>query len=359
MDEAQVSKYADIKQDGSILLGEHTVCDGANYGRQIGVFTHIHRDHTDLLGKAMQECSQIYVSKPTLEMLSALEQDYTDHVSAECYFKGRHIRALDYESSKRPRIDEFSPKSDYADKITLYQSHHILGSAQVLVKTADGTEIAYTGDFGIDAKPIPCDILVLDSTHGNPMFDAPVDQPSLERRLKECVDEEIQNGKNILIRAHRGRLQYTMHLLHKFLPDRVKFLAHPNDIRLVQVYKKYGMDIRDCIDYTSGYGQDIRESGSLYVEFRTHGYGRGIFDAKKTAVFNLGGWFLGGGTTIRSNGEYNLEFMDHANYATILEYVRSAGPQWVVTDYVRGRQGLGLAEAIRNMGIRAIARPME
>ena len=53
MNEDTARKYARIKQDGSILLGDNTVCDGADSDRGIGVFTHIHRDHTDLFNKAM------------------------------------------------------------------------------------------------------------------------------------------------------------------------------------------------------------------------------------------------------------------------------------------------------------------
>ena len=356
MSVADELQHVDIMHDGSILLGEHTVCDGANYGRHIGVFTHIHRDHTRLLDRAMQECSNIYVSRPTLEMLAAMEQDHTNHVTAEAYFRGRHIHALDYGVTIRPRIDEFAPRSDYADSITLHQSHHILGSAQVLVTTTNGTRIVYTGDFGNNARPIPCDILVLDSTHGNPMFDAPVDEESLENRLLEFVDAEIQRGRNIMIRAHRGRLQYTMHLLHEFLPDKVEFLAHTNDIQLIPVYRRYGMNIRECIDYTSEYGQDIRESSALYVEFRTDRHR--TLNSENMAIFNLGGRNLGGGNVIRTNGEYNLEFMDHANYPSILAYVQAANPQFVITDHTRGRQGQGLVNAIETLGIDAITRPI-
>ncbi len=361
MDEDEVSQYVDIKPDGSILLGESTVCDGANHGRKIGVFTHIHWDHTQLLDKAMHECSQIFVSKPMLEMLSALDQDASQNVSSECYFKSRHIEALDYNSPWRPRIDQFSNTSNFGDTITLHESHHILGSAQVQIKTNDGVKIVYTGDFGQDAKPIPCNILVMDSTHGNPMFDAPVHTESLERRFVGLVNEEIQHSKKILIRAHRGRLQCAMHLLHKELPDQIKFLAHPNDKKLIPVYRKYGMDIRDCIDYTGIVGQDIRESGATYVEFRTHGSGHSALEGKseEMAVFNLGGRFLGDGTTIRKNGAYHLEFMDHANYSSIIDYVKRSGAEHVVTDYTRGGQGEKLANAIRDMGIGATALPMK
>lgn len=359
MDEDTALKYADIKQDGSVLLGEHTVCDGANHGRSIAVFTHIHKDHTRLFDSAVQTCHQIYVSPPTFDMLAVLEQEFTQDLSPQCYFRGRHVEPLDYETPRRPALDPMAEECGYGDKITLYPSHHMLGSAQVLVETTSGMRIVYTGDFGTGASPIPCDILVMDSTHGSPMFGAPADTPSLERRLADYVDEEIQNGKNILIRSHRGRLQYTMHLLDKKLPGSVKFLAHKKDIGLASVYRKYGMDIRDCMDYNDIEGQDVYEHGALYVEFRTHGSAKNVQEGtERMMVFNLGGRFLGGGTTIKKNGDYHMEFMDHADYAAITEYVRKSSPEYVVTDYARGRQGKKLAEAIQDMGIGAVARPI-
>ena len=224
----------------------------------------------------------------------------------------------------------------------------------------NGKRIVYTGDFGRGAKPIPCNILVMDSTHGDPMFSASVDPESLERRLVEYVDEEIQNSKNILVRAHRGRLQYTMHLLDRALPKEMRFLAHQTDINLIPVYRKYGMQIRDCTSYESEEGRNIQEGNAPYVEFRTHGRGSNFLEGSdKMAVFNMGGRFLGGGTTIRTNDSYHLEFMDHADYDSVIEYVRGAEPQYVVTDYARGKQGKKLAEAIeQGLGIKAIARPI-
>jgi len=54
-----------------------------------------------------------------------------------------------------------------------------------------------------------------------------------------------------------------------------------------------------------------------------------------------------------------MEFMDHADYGSIIDYVKKAEPQYVVTDYVRGSMGENLAEAIREAGIDAVARPMD
>jgi len=51
--------------------------------------------------------------------------------------------------------------------------------------------------------------------------------------------------------------------------------------------------------------------------------------------------------------------MDHADYGSIIDYVKKAEPQCVVTDYVRGSRGENLAEAVRETGIGTVARPMD
>jgi len=109
------------------------------------------------------------------------------------------------------------------------------------------------------------------------MFEMPADPESLGRRLSEYVDEEIQKSKGIIIRAHRGRLQEAMHLLGRQLPDEVRFLAHPTDIRLVPTYRKYGMWIRDCISYESEDGRDTQEGGPRTQSSGPTGAGRGFW----------------------------------------------------------------------------------
>ena len=133
-----------------------------------------------------------------------------------------------------------------------------------------------------------------------------------------------------------------MHLLSNAIPRQIKFLCHPTDHKLIKVYEKYGMRIRKCVSFKSGIGEDIHEGNTQYVEFRSHGQGEHFLeDTDKMTVFNMGGRYLGGGTVIKHNPscDYNLEFMDHADYNSIIEYVRKADPKYVVTDHVRGKQG--------------------
>lgn len=365
MDEDAVREYADIRQDGSVLLGNHTVCDGADHGRSICVFTHIHRDHVRLFDPSLVESAEIYVTRDTLDMLAAIKrvEDDCNEDEAKEYFEDRNIVALEYGRRVLTRLDPFSTEPGTGDAITLHESGHVLGSCQVVVDAEDGTRIAYTGDFGGGARPpAGCDILVMDSTHGHDRFGARADVGHLEGELVRYVRREIEESKNVVIRAPGGRLQYTMHLLHKSLGNDVSFLTDPKNEALATVYRDRGMDIRRCVIQNSDDGAAIRDGGGACVEFKSPRSGAGTSegDADKTAVFRLGGSYLGGGTTIRKNGGYRLEFMDHANYPDIIRYVKEANPKYVVTDYVRGRQGANLAEAIqRELGIRAIPLPMD
>ena len=51
----ELQNYAKITENGSILLGNNTVVDGYQHGREIGVFTHIHSDHTNFFVRSLHE----------------------------------------------------------------------------------------------------------------------------------------------------------------------------------------------------------------------------------------------------------------------------------------------------------------
>ena len=50
-----------------------------------------------------------------------------------------------------------------------------------------------------------------------------------------------------------------------------------------------------------------------------------------------------------------LSFMDHADYDSIIKYVRKADPKYVVTDHVRGKQGEKLAKDLEGRGFKTIS----
>lgn len=357
MNKTDVKHYASINPDGAVLLGNHTVCDGASFGRKIGVFTHIHDDHIGMFNKAMHNCSSVFMTKPTYDMLAALQMSYSHNMDPNLYFKGRHVYALDFNEPKRPGLEKQSSDLSYGDALTLYQTNHVLGSAQVLLKTDDGTRIVYSGDFAVGTKPVPCDILVLDPTHGDPTFNTMVERASLENRLVEFVDEAIRNNNGVVVHAHIGRLQETMHLLSKRLSKQVKFLSSQKNIRLAGVYKNYNMPSRDLVDVESVEADIIREREPPYVRFES---GRRSTDEdlvkavwKNEVMFSIGGSRLESGTVIKpdKDGNYKLEFMDHANFDYIINFIKESKPKWVLLDHTRGKQVEKLAKHLHDRDI--------
>ncbi len=361
----RLSKYAEITSEGTILLGEHTVVDGHHYGKEIGIVTHVHMDHIQDLTQTLHECSQVYMSPPTLDLLAA-RKGHEYNVSGEAYFRGRHIHRLDFGKPLRPKIHTREPGSanQYADRITLFHTQHILGSAQVLIETSDGKRIVYSSDFTQPGtKPIECDVLVLDATHGSPRFDTLVDAPSLENRLLEYIDHEIQDGNSVCIRAHAGRLQYIMHLLSGRFPD-VPFITSAENMRMAKVYDKYGFGIKELmLDDTLKSRELIMAESALFIEFKGVSSSQSEAEmADRVAVFHLGG-IPGSKTAIRisdtNSKHYRLELADHASYSQILQYVKDCNPKLVITDSYRSKKHcVELANTIRErLKIDAIAQP--
>jgi len=371
MSKINLLKYASIGEQGSINLGKNTVVDGYKHGREIGIFSHIHYDHIELFTFAMHECSAIFLSPPTFDLLAALQQEEGDTVSAETYFGGRHIHRLDFDDPFIPKkhLRKFNLKKTFSDSITLKKAHHILGSSQVLVNTDDNKAIVYSSDFSYPkTKPIKCDVLVLDATHGDPMFNAAVDVASLENRLVDLVDQEIEANHPICIRSHTGRLQYIMSLLSKRIAKNIKFLSTGKNRKLVSIYRKYKMPIRKILDSKTFDGENIIEGAYPFIEFKTIPEAKSITEMDHRAkVFHLGGIYLGGQTTIKQNLDklgkldeenYYLEFGDHGNYSNILKYVKKCSPELVITDKYRSKWGEKLAKKINEeLGIVSVSQP--
>lgn len=340
-------RYSRLLDDGSILMGDSVVCDGYDEGRTTGVFTHIHTDHIAKFSKALGRCDKILASNATYKMLVALQGE-----------------PLKYHANLIP-VDFNSPYyNKYDEKITLYPSNHILGSSQVLVETSKNLRILYSSDFNFpEMSVIHCDILVLDSTHGDPRFDSIAEHESLERRLVDLVKEEIESGRPVMIRSHRGRMQYVMSLLHRNLIGDVKFLADEKDLKLAQIYNEFGLLIREIIKVNNNpAAYRIRDDRGPYVWFHTISGPQTPEEESGMRTIRLSSDVrLLGGAALKehSANNFSIEISDHASFSNILKYVKAVNPQVVITDNARTKSGVTLADKIREIGIVAHASPSQ
>ena len=344
MNNDELFSQVKITESGAVCLGKSLVCDGFEHGYHAAAFTHIHSDHISNSFETCMHQYMVHTSKITGDLLEAITKDT---------YSGRtQFNRIDYDC---PQSIKFNDRGDY---LTLLESKHMLGSSQVLLETHDNLKLFYSGDISPDDHPPKCDVLAIDSTHGDPRFDKIIDNNSLERRMSDIVVESIDNKKPVCIHAHRGQLQNIMHVLSKdsrILPD-VKFLASNTDLQVADVYSRYGVKIKRIVDLQSYEGENITHNDYPWVEFRsTLQYTRPEKRGQMTSIQICGGF---GNATIRHDGDKHwIASNSHAEFSELLRYVEKADPQIVVVDNYRTSLGKTLADKINEIGYTARAMP--
>jgi len=334
MESDDLFKQVRITPEGAICLGDKIlVCDGFDSGYKAAVFTHIHSDHIDGGFGTCMHHYPVYVSKITKDLLAAANDD--------TYVRRTQLRVIDYNTPQR--IDADGGEPTYLE---LIPSNHMLGSSQVMLQSKN-TNILYSGDISSRDRAPKCDVLVLDSTHGNPKFNKRIDSSSLERRLTEEVLKNINRKKPVCIHAHRGKLQDLMSILsnHPDIPPNIKFLSDAANKRIAQVYDKYGATIRDIEDRNSDEGETTRLEDYPWIEFK--GNLKKTWEEKNQRAYSIFCTGKPGNYTMQQNdNDAWIASDEHAEFDELLNYVKAVDPCVVVTDNSRSKNGETLASSI-------------
>lgn len=337
-----------ITNTGAIGLGKSVVCDGFVPGYRAAAFTHIHSDHLSGDFEACMHRYNVYMSKVTADLFEALK--------GEKFGMRTQFHALDYDSK---RLIKLNGDGDY---LVLKESKHVFAASQILLHTHDKLSIMYSGDVSPYDEPERCDILVVDSTHGDPKYDKVLHEQSLDGRFLDFVSEQIERGRPVAVHAYRGKLQYLMHVLseHGPIPDSVAFMASKHDINMARVYRSYGKHIRDLMDMKKPQAYRVFASPYPWIEFHASGRRTNRERSNKVASVSMMG---------KPDDEAMIDYGDdkvwiapttHAEHTGLLDYVKKANPGVVVTDNHRTKHGETLADAIRTgLGIPARAMPIK
>lgn len=335
---------AKVRPWGTILLGRRVRCDGVGsieedvVNRKLSCYSHIHADHIAGFHDSLQDSDNVLVTKETLELLIRWKGPWLKRRS--------NLIGVDFHHTTEFR----------GDKITLLPSGHMLGSAQILVES-NGIKAMYSGDFNMPGATTidSVDVLVLDATHGE------IDShphPHTERQLdyiERLVSERLGEGMPVLVRSHRGKLQYLMHHLRNRLSDDIMFVSDVDGIAFADAYGKFAMPCGRLVNEASHEFYTAASAGKKpYVRFSS---------LQSLAL----PWERDDMRTIRvgtrpdysnpDKGKYQISLSDHADYDGIMRYVSSLNPRLVLVDNTRASESAatGLAEGIRDrLGIEAI-----
>jgi len=137
-------------------------------------------------------------------------------------------------------------------QLTTFPAGHILGSAMLLAD--DGTDrMLYTGDFKLGASTtaekaeLPrADILVLESTYGDPRYRMPPREEILAEFLRD-VQRCFDDGRTPVIHAYvLGKAQEVTRILTL---AGIPVQQHPDVFAVSQIYERAGCSLGDFFNY--------------------------------------------------------------------------------------------------------------
>lgn len=241
----------------------------------------------------------------------------------------------------------------YEKKITLndmdvipHNAGHMLGSAQFEIRSPEAT-ILYTGDFNCrdmlttdKAKPVRCDILVLETTYGHPMYTFP---DPLETRV-DMVDwalKEIQRGVIPVFKVYSaGKAQEVVKILNEF--TNVPVVTQPKVTRVNQAYERNGV-VLQYTDAENEEGRELLKSGEcVYIASSQNA----VSNSREVSLAVATGWAA---RFPMNTVDAAFPLSCHADFHQLVEYVEQVRPREVFTvhgfkddfaDYLLRRRGI-------------------
>jgi len=313
---------ANVRANGEVELGEEVGCDGSTK-KPIHVITHAHADHMGGLTTG----GRLVATPETLDLLAALGK-----------LKHKNPLGLAYEK----------PLQLKDGTLTLFKANHILGAAQVMVETKEGS-MAFTGDFKFNGtRVLHPDELVIEATYGRP--EQRRNYTDVDLLLVDLVETALQKGP-VEVMASNGKLQEVLALLAQ-LPRGIPIIVDSKGYAIARVYEKYGVRLPE------------------YLEASTERALRAVRDKAYVALWPLNARHTSRTTTVLVTGRsmkpferlkdnlYLVGLSDHSDFDDLVLYVHESHPRIVITDAYRSPSAPILAKELQErLGIRALARP--
>ncbi len=234
-------------------------------------------------------------------------------------------------------------------RLTLYPAGHCLGSAQALIEVG-GTRICYTGDMKLrpnvaaeNGVIVPCDVLIIECTFGEPRYIFPPDA-TIHAALQEEIEAAYAEGEVPVVLGYAlGKAQEALHLLTGW---GYPVMCHGAVDTLCRIYEECGVSFPGpYVRYERG---KVADNVLLCPpSVRKHAMLRAIAPVR---TILLTGWALhpGAFNIYRDVGRV-LPLSDHAGFDDLIRYVEESGAQRVYT--VHG--GTKFATILRERGIDA------
>lgn len=273
---------------------------------------------------------------------------HTDHIAKHemAYCTPETAALYHHRSGKRPvKLIPFGTPYVWNDyTLTTHPAGHILGAAMLHVQGPQES-LLYTGDFRLgksltagDCQPPQADILVMESTFGDPKYRLPPREEVIGH-LVELVQKTLENGQVPVIQAYvLGKAQE----VSKILTERgFSVLQHPLADEISRIYKSLGCDLGDCQLY-----DPKKLAGKVVVVPPRRQKSQVLAGLKNTVNFAVTGWAQDPGTAFRLGVQHALPLSDHADYGELLECIELVSPRVIYCTH--GPEGF--VDRLRQLG---------
>jgi Cft2 family RNA processing exonuclease len=218
-------------------------------------------------------------------------------------------------------------------RLTTFPAGHCLGSAMLLAEDSRD-RLLYTGDFRLgpsltarQAEFPRADILVIESTYGDPRHCFPPREQAVEQ-LIQLVHQALDRRLTPVIQAYAlGKAQEVTAQLNA---ADIPVLQHREVFRVSEIYRQFGVLLPDCRPYA---GQ-IETGHAVVVPPRFHRPAvlEGLGDCLGIAVT---GWADEPQTLARYGVEHVVPFSDHADYGQLLSAIEQVGAREIYCTHGR------------------------
>ena len=267
--------------------------------------SHAHSDHLGGLGST----GKCHVTKGTLDIISQKMDKKTPNFKQIKYGNGVKINDIE---------------------VIAHNAGHMLGSAQYEIKGLE-SNITYTGDINYRdmlttkaAEPLSSDILIIESTFGNPQYVFPNLMETC-MRLIDWTIQEIRRKKIPVFKVYSaGKAQEVIKILNNFTA--LPVVTHPKVTRICKAYVNNGVNLK-YVDSANEEGKELLRGRECV--FITSSYSA-IPDFKKCSLAVATGWAV---RYRMKNVDAAFPLSSHADFNQLVEYIKASKPRQIFTIY--------------------------